>query len=47
MPMLLAAETAPVPPVAPRLEHKEVRHGTIVNDDYFWLREKENPRVIN
>jgi oligopeptidase B len=33
------------PPAAPRVEHREVRHGATVTDDYFWLREKSNPAV--
>jgi oligopeptidase B len=33
------------PPTAPRVEHREVRHGASVGDDYFWLREKSNPQV--
>ena len=45
LPLMLMSATAPVPPVAPRVEHKEVRHGTTVSDDYFWLREKDNPEV--
>ena len=40
--MVAAAQT---PPVAPRVEHREVRHGETVSDDYFWLREKSNPQV--
>ena len=40
--MVVAART---PPVAPRVEHREVRHGETVSDDYFWLREKSNPQV--
>jgi oligopeptidase B len=28
------------------VEHREVRHGATVNDDYFWLREKTNPKVV-
>jgi oligopeptidase B len=39
---LLKAQT---PPVAPRVEHRDVRHGSTVIDDYFWLREKSNPKV--
>ena len=39
----VAAQTPP--PVAPRIEHREVRHGATVVDDYFWLREKSNPKV--
>ena len=37
---------APQPPVAPIIEHKEVRHGTSVVDNYYWLRDKSNPKVI-
>src|SRR4029077_10557895 len=33
------------PPTAPKQEHREVRHGATVIDDYFWLREKSNPKV--
>ena len=39
------AQEVPRPPVAPRIEHKEVRHGETVVDPYFWLREKSNPEV--
>lgn len=42
----VGADTAPAPPVAPRVEHREVRHGATVIDDYFWLREKSNPEVV-
>jgi oligopeptidase B len=34
------------PPVAERVEHSDVRHGETVVDQYFWLREKTNPKVI-
>jgi len=37
---------APQPPVTPIIEHKETRHGTVVVDNYYWLREKSNPNVI-
>jgi oligopeptidase B len=43
MEMTLTAQT---PPVAPRVEHQEVRHGETVVDNYFWLREKSNPEVV-
>jgi oligopeptidase B len=33
------------PPVAPRAEHRELRHGATDVDEYFWLREKSNPAV--
>src|ERR1017187_9976369 len=32
-------------PTAPRIEHRETRHGATVIDPYFWLREKSNPQV--
>lgn len=41
----LLAQTAQ-PPVAPVIEHTEIRYGTIVVDNYFWLRDKSNPEVI-
>jgi oligopeptidase B len=34
------------PPVAPQLDHREVRHDATVVDPYFWLREKTNPKVV-
>ena len=43
---MLTAQIAQAPPVAKRVEHREVRHGVTVVDDYFWLREKSNPDVI-
>ena len=33
------------PPVARRIDHKQVWHGEAVTDPYFWLREKSNPEV--
>src|SRR3954452_3736675 len=41
------APSAPLPPVAPQIEHQEIWHGSTVSDDYFWLREKSNPKVIH
>ncbi|BAZ17202.1 oligopeptidase B [Calothrix sp. NIES-4071] len=34
------------PPTAPKKLHKEVRHGEVILDDYFWLRDKQNPEVL-
>ncbi len=46
----MASLTAPAqtvaPPVAPIHEHREVRHDATVIDNYFWLREKSNPEVV-
>lgn len=33
-------------PTAPTAEHREDRHGATVIDNYFWLREKTNPKTI-
>ena len=35
-----------LPPVAPKCERRQIRHGTTVVDDYFWLREKSDPEVM-
>jgi oligopeptidase B len=43
----LTAQNTPKPPVAKKAGHKEARQGTTVTDDYFWLREKANPEVLN
>jgi oligopeptidase B len=40
-----AAGTDPAPPVAPRVEHQEFRHGEAVTDEYYWLREKSSQKV--
>ena len=45
--LLATASDAPPPPVAPRIEHHEERHGATVVDNYYWLREKSNPKVID
>ena len=44
--LMSPTEAAPVPPVAPAVEHREVRHGATVIDNYYWLREKSNPKLI-
>jgi oligopeptidase B len=41
-----AADPAPRPPAARRVEHVSVWHGEKVNDPYFWLRNKSDPEVI-
>ena len=39
-------ETQPLLPPIARVQHTETRlHGTLLTDDYAWLREKENPEV--
>jgi oligopeptidase B len=44
--LITQADTPATPPVAKRVEHREIRHGATVIDNYFWLREKSNPEVI-
>src|SRR6476660_5855025 len=43
---LAITETVPQPPFAKRMEHREVRHGETVIDNYYWLRDKKSPEVI-
>ena len=40
------AGQTPDPPVAVVSPHEETRFGAKVVDNYFWLREKSNPKVI-
>jgi oligopeptidase B len=44
--LISQAGTTDTPPVANRIEHQEERHGATVMDNYFWLRDKSNPAVI-
>lgn len=37
----------PKPPVAQKIPTKLEKHGHIRIDDYFWLKERDNPEVIN
>lgn len=45
LPMTTADAVQPVPPVARRIPHAVTLHGETRMDDYFWMREKENPAV--
>src|SRR5689334_5092223 len=50
--LAILAMTLPVtsssatPPVAERHPHPVSLHGETLPDDYFWLRDKKNPKVI-
>jgi oligopeptidase B len=35
------------PPVAPRDDHESVVHGDVRHDPYFWLRDRNDPRVMD
>jgi oligopeptidase B len=41
------AQSRPAPPVAAIEEHREVRHSVVVTDEYYWLREKSDSKVID
>jgi oligopeptidase B len=43
--LLIEANPAPTPPVAPRKDHTQVWHGRTFADPYHWLREKGTPEV--
>ncbi len=40
---MLAAD--PEPPAPQKVPHMQTLHGETLNDDYFWMREKDNPKV--
>ena len=44
-PLLSAAPQTLQPPVAVRLPHPTHIHGVTLDDDYFWLRDKESQQV--
>src|SRR5580704_8553073 len=37
----------PTPPVALRIPRVDTLHGDVREDDYFWLRDKSDPRVAD
>ncbi len=41
-----AAASTPKPPVAEKRPHEVTLHGERLTDDYAWLRDKQDPRVI-
>ncbi len=43
---LAACSKAPQPPVAKIVPHELTSHGDTRIDDYYWLKERENPEVI-
>jgi oligopeptidase B len=46
MPVTTNAETAPAPPLAERHPHPVTMHGDTRPDDYYWLREKSDAKVV-
>src|SRR6266540_288747 len=43
---VLGVPDAGAPPVAKRVPRVELLHGDKREDDYFWLREKDDPEVV-
>jgi len=43
---LSCARTLATPPVAERIPRVDTFHNEIITDNYFWLRDRENPKVI-
>ena len=39
-------KTLPAPPVARKVPTTTELHGTLLHDDYGWLRRKDDPEVI-
>ena len=44
---MTCSKADPQPPVAKVVPHELEAHGDVRIDDYFWLRERENPEVIS
>ena len=44
--LMTCSKADPQPPVADVVPHELEAHGDVRVDDYFWLRERENPAVI-
>ena len=46
VPALAQTEAGLQAPVAKREPHPTTIHGSTLQDDYFWLRQKDNPDVL-
>lgn len=47
LPMSAQAQEDPAPPVAEKIPTELKKHGEIRIDEYYWLRERENSKVID
>ena len=45
--LMTCSNDNPQPPAAKVIPHELEEHGDVRVDDYFWLRERENPEVIS
>lgn len=43
---MTCANSDPIPPVAEVVPHELEAHGDVRIDDYYWLRDRDNPKVI-
>jgi oligopeptidase B len=43
----ITQETRPAPPVAVRIPHATTHFGETLRDDYFWLRRRDDPKVLD
>ena len=43
----MAANPENSPPIAKTVPHRLVAHGEVRLDNYFWLKEKDDPEVID
>jgi oligopeptidase B len=43
---LAQSASAPTPPIAERIHTEKPINGAVLTDDYAWLRERTNPRVV-
>lgn len=43
---MTCADSDPIPPVAEVVPHELEAHGDVRIDDYYWLRDRDNPKVI-
>jgi len=44
--LMTCADSDPIPPVAEVVPHELEAHGDVRIDDYYWLRDRDNPKVI-
>ena len=44
--LIPSAAWGQAPPEAARIPHNTKIHGQVLSDDYFWLRDRANPRVV-
>ncbi|MCP4570549.1 MAG: S9 family peptidase [FCB group bacterium] len=43
---MIGCSSTPIPPLADKIAKVDTIHGDVLTDNYFWLRERDNPKVI-